>query len=244
MDRGEYFRITTLTKVNLRGAIIVQTYNRSLGYLAWIPVVLVVLLFSAPVSGDVILATDGNAIPTWQGATDFNVGFLSKKINGHIDYAVYAPGQFSLSFPTVDTIPANNYVYAYQIFNNATPASNDSITGFTVGLDGNEVAMNNGFIGSGIQPSSNYLSGSPPTSSAWLFSSPNRITVGTNSSILYFTSPFAPEFASSSMTAAGGPYAWTGTMPSPVPEPSALLGLAVFGGLFTVVRVLRHKSRG
>jgi hypothetical protein len=220
--------------------MIVITYKRSKRYFRWIPLGLILLLFSTPAYGDIILSTDSNAMSGWHGTTPFHAAG-TKIIDGHIDYAVYLPNQFDLSFPGLtDPSAASNYVYAYQIFSSSV--STDAITGFSVGLDGDESPVFNGILGSGVLSSTHYFSGSPATSSVWFFQMPNRITTGTNSSILYFTSPNGPETDLASVKAAAGPYTWTGTLPSPVPEPSTLLGLAVFAGLFPVARFVRRKS--
>jgi hypothetical protein len=211
---------------------------RTKQHLMWTPLGLVLLLLASPVFGEIILADDTNAMAGWHSFADFSAVGGTKKIDGHIDFAVYAPGNFLLSFPDADASAATNYVYAYKIFNNPSPTSTDSITGFTVGLDGNENPVVNAFTGLGVAPSSNYFTGSSPTSSVWNFSS-NRVKVDTNSSVLYFTCPYGPERDKASLTTTG-PYAWTGTLPSPVPEPSTILGLAIFCGLLMAIRCKRR----
>ena len=69
----------------------------------------------------------------------------------NVDYCVYAPGQFSLSFPAWDDpTDGTQYVYAYQIFNDVDRSypSKAPVVRFSVGLNGpfEEEANNIGYI--------------------------------------------------------------------------------------------------
>ena len=85
-------------------------------------VLLVVLQFSA--IGYSALYEDPAAVMS--GSADFDA-HGSAVLAGFVDYAVYAPGDYSgsMSFP-------DQYVYAYQVFNNDT--SEAGIDFFSVGI--------------------------------------------------------------------------------------------------------------
>jgi hypothetical protein len=201
------------------------------------------LLFSTPVEAGII-SGDTNAISsTWTGTLHAaGVVTLGKQLVADIDYAVYAPGKFNLSFPGLD--PSNNsqYVYAYQIYNNANPPSSDlGVSIFSVALEGNESPANIEEISTGKTSFPAFATaGSPPvsTSATWSYNSTNRITPSANSKILLFTSPYAPEWDFCTLTGFSGSYYQSPAnpqqgagMPSPVPEPCTfiLLGMASFG---------------
>jgi len=203
---------------------------------------LAVVLPSMPVRADIMLQTDNNAV--LHGYNDFYKSNSdgTKIIAGHIDYAVYAPAQFSQSFSNADSSTLSNFVYAYQIFSSSS--SSDYIKTLSVGLAGDEQTVFTGWLGgtSGVAPSANNFSGTPRTSDVWNFNT-TRITHDTNSEILYFTSPFGPDPLEYRATLAAGTVAanWTGTLPNPAPEPATLSVLALSGGLFLLVRVFQHK---
>src|SRR5438552_10825429 len=68
-----------------------------------------------------ILATDLNAMAGFHGTTDFtsNVGTLF--LRAEVDYAVYEPGKFQLTFgPGSDPSNGTQYLYAYELHNTGT----------------------------------------------------------------------------------------------------------------------------
>ena len=208
------------------------------------------LALPGPVRGG-LLSDDTNAMTGWRASVPFSDFYYpAHTLNGSLDYAVYAPGSsFNNSFGAgADPSGGANYVYAYQI---DSTASTDSINLISVGLDGDEMPAYPGFvsISSGVQPnmpgslnpSQLIGSGTPPiyTSALWRFVQ-TKIGPGQSSKILIFTSPFGPEMDSVSIQGANQS-AWSGYVASPVPEPATLLSLAVFGGIITVLHLLRRR---
>jgi hypothetical protein len=139
--------------------------------------------------------------------------------------------------------PSGNsqYVYAYQVFNNANPPSSDlGVSIFSVGLEGNESPANIEEISTGKTSFPTFATaGSPPVSKSatWSYTSANRITPSANSKILIFTSPYAPEWdfctldgSTAFYQSPANPQQGAG-IPSPVPEPCTfiMLGMASFG---------------
>ncbi len=199
----------------------------------------VALLTTCPaVAG--MLAIDGNVMPGWQGTETFTstpptplplLDFFAE-----VDYAVFAPGTFELSFPGEDPSAGTEFVYAYQIFNTGPP-QNDSLRQLTVGLDGDESLSTIAAIGSGIVPTSVRFQGAAPsfTSAAFSFAD-NKIPPGDpdpSSNILIFTSRNGPEFDAATILANFS--AGSGELPSPVPEPGAIV-LLVVGVAATLLR--------
>lgn len=167
-------------------------------------------------------ANSGGAIPAFTGSQLFDDNFFGFTVSANVDFAVFAPGAFGVSFPGQDPSGGADFVYAYQIENLDTP-----VTQFTVGLDGNEPLGAIGFVSDiGLtDPSTAVYVGAGPTSAAWDFASPGTIANGGSSAILFFTSAAAPHLDSATVAAA-----WSNShdLPSPLPEP-ATLGLMALG---------------
>ena len=183
-----------------------------------------------------ILATDANAIAGFHGTQDFSTTLATLTMKGEVDYAVYAPGQFKLTFGA-GSDPSNDqrYVYAYQMHN--TGGMSDRDLGFlSVGFDQSGPGGSNpghlGFLNNnlGDDPSSSLFvpAAGPFHSATWNFA--NTIPDGHFSEILIFTSPFPPAFYDSSVQ--GGGLSRQSRLPSPVPEPAtALLACGLAGAL-------------
>lgn len=184
-----------------------------------------------------------NALPGWSGTKNFS---SAGKLSVDVQYAVYAPGSFDADFPGKD--PSNNsqYVYAYQLINNAT--STDNIQKITLGLDSHALPANISEIDDPNPPSGTIsnpsFTGSTPSSAAWTYTIDINIQPGEKSKILIFTSPNGPTWASSTLRgfAVGVIGNVPGGLPSPVPEPAALFGLVIVGCVFVLVRRFRRKS--
>jgi hypothetical protein len=200
-----------------------------------------VLLTPATARAELLLATDSNAMSGWHGTSIVTASIGSFTVD--VQYAVYAPGQFNLSFSGEDPSGDAQYVYAYQLFNSDTSAA--SIREFTVGLDGDESPANIGAVASSLGNATNsaYFAGSLPTSAVWSYVD-NKLSPGSNSKILIFTSPYGPEWDSATLLGTKGSVGQApgDGLPSPVPEPAAVLGLASIGCLFVLARLFRRKS--
>lgn len=212
-------------------------------------------LCGARAAHSAILASDANAIPGFHGTQDFSTSIATLSMKGEVEYAVYAPGQFKLTFGSgSDPSSDARYVYAYQMHNTGGTADRD--LGFlSVGFDGSGPGGSNPqnmgilLVGDhGDDPSASTLIpvGGPPFNSAtWNFSTP--IPDGHFSEILLFTSPFPPKFYTSSVQGGGlskessppvtgGP----GGLPSPVPEPATALTAC---GMLATLLIRRRKSK-
>jgi hypothetical protein len=202
-----------------------------------------------------ILVGDTHAMAGWQGYVTLSSSAHSHTLNGTVDYAVYAPGTFDLSFPNSD--PSNNsaYVYAYEFFN-TTSTSTEKILNFSVGLHGGGPVANQGYLTPPVGPSG-YTSDPPgpiaSTAAVWYYSSPNYVPVGQNSEILIFTSPSPPEWDTVALSGnysmganlpTNGIPARGNGVPSPIPEPAAMLLLAMAAGLCGLLGIVRRRFRG
>jgi len=216
-----------------------------------------------------LMSTDTvNAIPGWYAnePIHFTEDSNEEVVDGSIDYAVYAPGNFNLSFPGQDPSGGSEYVYRYQLHNNAG-TSTDYMKKLTVGLVGlvaitdaancEWIEPNTGpYPSGGVAPSASQVGiiGDPPTSAIWGYKASAPISPGSDSKMLIFTSPYSPTFQVASVLSqslinhrvdnGGNQYNWwEGQLPSPdpVPEPSSLFCLLASAGFFIVYRVLRRK---
>lgn len=222
--------------------------------------VLAIALLSLPTDATGgLISGDSNALNGWHGTLQWtgtsNPEYPPLKyLYANIDYAVYAPGEFVKTFTGwTDPSGGTQYVYAYQLFNDAhTPPSDDAaIKTFTVGIhSGEQIAgvyygtIDDTGTATDKTPTSWVWSGTPTAASiVGTFSSPStRITVGSRSVFLYFTSAYGPTWDHTNMI--GYPYACTDQsnqfyLPAPVPEPGMLSILAVAG----VAYVLSHRWR-
>ncbi len=95
-----------------------------------------VLLLGARAFG-ALLVGDPNSMTGWNGTVNFDTTFSIYTVKAEVDYAVYAPGQFNLSFPGGDPSGGSHYVYAYRVHNTgSSPFSTEkNPEHFTVGLD-------------------------------------------------------------------------------------------------------------
>jgi hypothetical protein len=207
-------------------------------------------IFAGPARAGLI-AGDLNGLSDWQGTVHFEAA-PSLYLYLDVDYCVYAPGQFGLSFGTsADPSGGSRYVYAYQIFNNlpgnpAPAGQQDYVSTFSVGLTGldeNDQAANVGTVAvtGGKNPTLKYFSPSlpaVPSTVTWKYTGTSALKYGSFSNILIYTSPFAPELDNATIL---GFYADAHLMPSPMPEPTTVAFLAV--GLAAIVW-RRRRRRG
>ena len=187
----------------------------------------------ASLNGDPNAYDDGST--NWTGVVQFKAVAFNMFLEwaADIEYCVYAPGNFGLSFPGQDPSAGQEFVYAYQIFNNLDPyptspplwnGDKGHINAFSVGInDGDEQAGNDGFVADvNVDPSSHSLSGS---SVFFGFAGASQLDYGEISDVLIFTSPFVPEWDNAT---ASGVFPDTKSLPSPAPEP-ATMGLLIMG---------------
>ena len=176
-----------------------------------------------PSVANAALADDTTAITF--GQTPFSYTTTTPKLFGYVDYAVYAPGDYSGSL----SFPADQYVYCYQIFVSSTSGA---IGFFTVNLDSDATAYSQA---SDTVSASGVLGGSVPTSSSisvqngivtYNFVRTDAITANNHSAVLLFTSDFAPQLGEGIISGAfpGSVYIELST---PTPEPASLLLLAL-----------------
>jgi hypothetical protein len=212
-----------------------------------------------------VLTTDANAIPGWQGSIVMSGANLSAThtVTAEVDYAVYTRAQY-LSSPALNAYlghtpadpgsagPNDFYVYTYQIFTNQGGDSN--VTVLSIGLDylHGAIPTNGNAIGHDGSPTvgagpnfSLFIPGSDPRQNAkWQYSG-TGLALNSNSDILIFTSPSPPQMYNATMNGTNTT-ADTGLqprLPSPTPEPAAVV-LAVVGGAGILAwRTRRRRHR-
>jgi hypothetical protein len=161
----------------------------------------------------------------------------SPKFFSHIDYAVYAPGDYigSYSFP-------DEYVYCYQLFNDSTSMSN--INALTINIAPDAIVDSTNYDTSSL---SGTAGGINPVFNAYsrdqvqyLFNPRNSITVNQHSSVLIFTSDFAPDsIMGTGLLGTATASSFSVQIPVPTPEPASLLLLAMASPFLLKTR--RHK---
>ena len=200
--------------------------------------ILAAIFFAAglPSVANATLADDSNAIIS----NSFWLSYTTEpEFFAHIDYAVYAPGIYSSSY-----LFLGKYVYCYQLFDDS--ASTSSIMSLDiyigpdagVGLTTYDTASPSGVAG-GINPSfyAHDLRGVQ-----YGFSWDNPITVNQHSSVLLFTSDFAPNSIMGTGllgTTSAGSY-FVG-LPVPTPEPASVLLLALAAPALLRIRRQNRK---
>lgn len=197
------------------------------------------------------LPGDTAAMTLWQGTSVpyYNQTYLAAnnttyELDAHVEYAVYAPGQFStssaLGSPT-DPSGGADYIYAYEFFNTSPTNTNSNlgpvgvkIQNFTVSLLAgavptfSTVAHNSTTPEAGMAPAASLTHFNASFNSAvWGFVV--QPGTGTHSDILILASPNPPTWMSSGMTATNTTDSHL--LPSPVPEPSSMI-LAAFAATF------------
>ncbi len=205
-----------------------------------------VCILLAPVAMAGPLATDPAAIPGWKGSSPFSGtnASVTNTVNAIVDFAVYAPGQFSTSVALgnpVDVSGGTEYIYAYEMFRSGEDAG---LSALSINLVPNAVPLASTYVGhiattpeGGIAPiSSNFVG--LKQSVRWNFIP--ALAGNTHSDILFFASPYGPQWLNATV---GGTFttAALALLPTPVPEPATgLLALLGIGLLFGVNRLRRR----
>lgn len=192
-----------------------------------------------------ILPTDTNAMAGWTGTV--HVAGPADYFEADLEYAVYEPGKFTDSFAG-EAVAPELYVYAYQIANvTGVPSSfTPKVTALSVGFDdvydgGNEDELPSvpSFVADAgkVAPSGSWLNPAQypgtglPSSARWDFQP--AVYESEESSVLYYTSPYGPEW---DYVAADGIGSAVGVVPSPAPEPASMVLLTSVG-----LAVLRRR---
>jgi hypothetical protein len=181
--------------------------------------VLLSALVLAPTSRAGVLNGHPNAFNdgfAWSGSTPF----VSGTLQGFVDWAVFAPGQF----PFAGYVPtAGQATYAYQVFVQGSAP----LSALSVALT--DPANNIGSFNSlpGDAPTSNTIT--PASSADWNFAG---ILPGGNSRGLAFSSPKRPQNLFG-VVVDTGQSSFVVPLPSPwsvdIPEPASAFALAVVG---------------
>jgi hypothetical protein len=194
-----------------------------------------------------ILATDPNALAGFEGTQFFSNTIASLTLTSNVDYAVYAPGQFTKTFGAgSDPSLGLDYVYAYEVFNNAGGGGNREVDFFSVGLGNSTGAANDENLpilygNYGVFASNaSFTPVTPPyTSATWTYTTP--IALGQIGQIELFTSPLPPSSFLSSLQ--GGGVIAKAFLPSPAPEPSTAMIMVAAGSLALRGRKGGRKAR-
>jgi hypothetical protein len=150
----------------------------------------------------------------------------SPKFFANIDYAVYSPGDYSGS----RTFPADQYVYCYQLFNITTSTSD--ITSLIIDIPGGanvdtviyDTASSSGAAG-GVNPA---FYAYTRDQVQYTFSSRNPVSTNQHSSVLIFTSDFAPDpiLGTGTLGTTTAGY-FSVSLPVPTPEPASVLFMSL-----------------
>jgi hypothetical protein len=163
----------------------------------------------------------------------------SPKFFASIDYAVYAPGDYSGSL----TFPADQYVYCYQLFNITTSTSD--ITSLIIDIAHNanvntviyDTASSSGAAG-GINP---VFYAFTENQVQFTYTSRNPVKANQHSSVLIFTSDFAPDpvLGTGTLGTTTAGY-FSVSLPMPTPEPASVFLMSLAAPV--LLRIRRRKN--
>jgi hypothetical protein len=154
-------------------------------------------------------------ISAYSGTTAFSFSQGTSILNVNVEYAVFAPGQYAGS----DTSGGTDYIYAYQIFSDSS--STVAVDFFSVGIISGS-SINTVYTDStyGTLGGVNPFAFNFPQSAGYIFT-PAALNPGQYSTVLLFSSDYAPTmgFGTVSSGGLGGMCA----LPTPaVPEPMTI----------------------
>lgn len=136
----------------------------------------------------------------WHGSATVSGAAFGDTVTAEVDWAAFGPGKFQLFLDTegiaqVDPSGPNEVIYVYQI--TSVTAASPGIDTLTVSIDaadGRGAVLAPSFVLTGGASEQSPASGGDNTTSmAWFFNG-SELVPGDTSSLLVFTSPFAPEF--------------------------------------------------
>jgi hypothetical protein len=208
-------------------------------------IVMTGLLLAAGTAAGGVLLNEG--MPAWRGTETYDPGNMfpgaTSWWTADVDHTVYEPGTFSFTVDPGHTPKGSHYVYAYQIVD-VSSTYGGYVTQLSVGLnmdgDATECIWYVQSDPGDVDPSTCDLA---PFTARWTYSP--ELAVGQVSSVMYFSSPYAPWDDTSTLSGYMG--ADTQYVPSPyIPEPGALSLLAL--GICALLRrrsaqVMRRRQR-
>jgi hypothetical protein len=136
----------------------------------------------------------------WHGTVSIVGAAFGDTVVAEVDWAAFAPGKFqqylnSQAIAQVDPSAPLEVTYVYQI--TSVTAASPGIDTLTVGVDaadGRGIVLAPAFVPTGAATEQSPTSGGDNTTSmAWFFAG-SELAIGDVSSLLVFTSPFAPEY--------------------------------------------------
>ena len=195
---------------------------------------LLVFIFIFAVCTDASLYNDPAAMPGYTNKTSFDITLLGIELKADVEYAVYAPG----TYPGSDFTGGNEYIYAYQIFNDLK--ADVAIDFFSVGIIG-PATVNNIYTDDtyGYSPPSAI----EPAISSIFAQSAGFIFAGQSlnprrwSSVLIFSSVHSPTIGFGAVS--GGGLCGMGSLPTPaiLPEPATIVMI------MPALLALRNKNK-
>jgi hypothetical protein len=183
------------------------------------------LLSDSPTFAAGILSGHPDAISGWTGTVAFDNG---SGLNGELDFAVFSAADFNTNFAGLGYVPGDAVVYTYQLINSANPGS-DAISAEIVGIASAANTIGTFDIGDVNASSASFIG----SNAQWLFNP--ELGLGQTSWGLAFSSPHGPT-SGSAVTIDGGAMVLLNGIPTPVPEPAAVVLIAGCSGLMLLVR--------
>ena len=198
--------------------------------------VIAFLVFSLALLAQGSIYNDPAAIAGFTNKTTFNITMDGQSLQADVEYAVYAPGDYTGH----DLSGGNEYVYAYQIFNSSQ--SNVTVDFFSIGImSGSYIDFIYTDTTYGTAGGNDPFAFNFPQSAGYAFIS-NSINPGQWSSVLVFTSIYSPMEGFG--TISGGGLGDMGAFATPslytIPEPATIGVLAL--GAFVIPKKRNKKS--
>lgn len=159
--------------------------------------------FAGPLSTTDLALNDGFGPDggRWRGSVSISREVFGNELEAEVDWAAFAPGKFQLylnaeGIAQVDPSGPNEVAYVYQITSvtEAIPGV-DTLTVSIDPTDGRGTVSAPTFVLTGAATEKSPSSGGDNNDTmAWFFEG-SELQIGDTSSLLVFTSPFAPELA-------------------------------------------------